>query len=139
MADASYRIFTHKSPALPEQFRNMLIAEYLRSLRKGNEYLELIEPLAYFNVYDAYFKALLARPDSAVKLAALSDDPDVVLGWALVEPDKLHFVYVKKDYRRIGIAKSLVSEPFSRFSHLTKIGKALWDTKFPRAAFNPFC
>lgn len=139
MTEASYKVLKFKGPDTPEQFRNMLFSEFLRSLRFGNEYFKLIDPEPYFQVYHAYFSALLARPESVVKIAVLSDDDDVALGWSLSEPDKLHYVYVKKDYRKIGIARSLVTEQFSRFSHLTRIGISLWTSKFPLSKFNPFC
>lgn len=117
----------------------MLFAEFLRSLRWGNEYFRLIDSEPYFQVYHAYFSVLLNRPEALVKIAVLSDDDDVALGWCLVEIDKVHYVYVKKDYRKIGIARTLISEPFSRFSHVTKTVLSLWPAKFPDAKFNPFC
>lgn len=143
---ASYKILKFKASETPLAFRNMIFGEFLRSLRFGNEYFKLIDAEPYFQVYHAYFSVLLNRPEALIKIAVLTDDDDVALGWSLTEPDKVHFVYVKKDYRhkpgnphnpRIG--SSLVSEPFSRFSHITKKAILLWPTKFPNAKFNPFC
>lgn len=139
MSGDSYKILKFAAIRLPDQYRNMLFSEFLRSLRFGNEYFKLIEAEPYFQVYHAYFSVLLSRPESLVKIAVLTDDPDVALGWSLSEFDKLHYVYVKKDFRRTGIGRALVSEPFTRFSHVTKIALSLWTSKFPSAKFNPFC
>lgn len=138
MAD-SYKILKYAAPKLPDQYRNMVFAEFLRSLRFGNEYFKLVDSESYFQVYHAYFSTLLNRPEALIKLAALSDDPDVILGWALIELDKVHYVYVKKDFRRKGIARALITEPFTRFTHVTKTALLLWPTKFSNAKFNPFC
>ena len=44
-----------------------------------------------------------------VFVAVVEDYPDVVLGWTCVAPtDVAHYVYVKHDARRMGIAKELL-------------------------------
>lgn len=81
---------------------------------------------------------LMTRPQAQVKLAVLDDDYDVVLGWALIEPDVLHYVYVNRENREIGIAKALLQNQFSEVTHLTNMGLKLWSTKLPHVIFNPF-
>lgn len=134
-----YKVLKFSANKTPDNFKNMVFSEYLRSLRFGNEYFKLVEPEPYFQVHHAYFSLLLSRPESLLKIAVLSDDYDVALGWSLTELDKLHYVYVKKDYRRAGIAKALISEPFTRFTHVTKMALVLWPSRFPNAKFNPYC
>lgn len=136
---ASYKILKFHACKMPQSYRAMVFSEFLRSLRFGNEYFRLVDAEPYFHVYHAYFSVLLARPDAILQIAVLSDEHDTALGWSLTETDKLHYVYVKKDYRKLGIGRALVSEPFSRFTHVTKIGLSLWTSKAPNAKFNPFC
>jgi hypothetical protein len=70
-------------------------------------------------------------------VAFFPEVPDEVLGWACMEGDVLHYVYVKGSYRRVGICAGLVR------------GRAVWythpsDTDGARAMkhcnvqFNPY-
>lgn len=133
----SYKIIKFRGTEVPKQYHDLIFSKFLRSLRFGNKYFKLIDSDAYYKVYNAYFKTLIVRPQAVVSLAVLTDEPDVVLGWALQEPKKLHYVYVNKDFRRMKIASSLV-EPFDVFTHLTMLGASFWKLKHKKAKFNPF-
>lgn len=59
------------------------------------------------------------------RIAYLSEDPDMLLGWAVLTGTHLEFVYVKADYRRSGIAR-LLTQGFKTFSPpQTRIGRKL--------------
>lgn len=81
---------------------------------------------------DQFYKAaseriadILKRPDSRTRVACLSDDSDMLLGWSVLVGDRLEFVYVKIDYRRKGIGRLLV-KGFKTFSEPeTRAGKAI--------------
>lgn len=145
----AYKIISFEGKKLPTQYHNLILSKFLRSLRYGNEYFNLIDKDNYFPIYSKYFQTILDRPDSVIKLAILSDDDDVVLGWSMMENKKLHYVYVNKDNRKIGIAKTLTKKPFEIITHLTAIGLSIWSSKFhnktgpnplnkPIVIFNPF-
>ncbi len=60
----------------------------------------------------ARVRAILARPDSVLRVASLPDDTDAILGWAVItsaEPHELHYVYVRKEARKQGIARVLLA------------------------------
>lgn len=60
----------------------------------------------------ARVRAILARPDSVLRVACLPDDTDAILGWAALsanEAPTLHYVYVRKDARKQGIARLLLA------------------------------
>jgi len=59
----------------------------------------------------ARVRAILARPDSVLRVVCLPDDSDAILGWAALsgEPPTLHYVYVRKDARKQGIARLLLA------------------------------
>lgn len=65
---------------------------------------------AYYRAHHPEFTRLLRS--STLALAAVDEDPDVYLGWALGVPDAgvLHYVFVKSDARGHGIADALVRE-----------------------------
>ena len=81
-----------------------------------------------------------------IKIACLPDDEDAILGWAVyeVDPDPeysgiIHYVYVRNEARRNGIAKELLSEvlgqPDITFTHKP----ALHGFKIPDTwAYNPY-
>lgn len=134
----SYKIIEFPGSQVPSQYRNMLFAKFLRSLRDGNKYFKRIDAEMFFKNYNIYFDHLLMRPESVVKIAVLTDDTDVVVGWCLAEANKLHYVWVPLDGRRQGIATALVSEGFEWHSHETDLSIIIKDRKFPNVKFNPF-
>ena len=134
----TYSIVSYSGAALPEAYRNMVFSKWLRSLKYGNDYFRLIDSDSYFEMYHQYIQALLTKTNSVVKLAVLTDDPDVVLGFAVIRDNTLDYVHVHKDQRHQGIARSLVPSNINAISHLTKIGIAIW-SKHPNVKFNPFC
>lgn len=148
----TYKVIRFQASRLPEQYQNLVLSKFLRSLRYGNQYFSFIDAHPYFEMYGRYFKNVLQRPDAVIRLAVLSDDEDVVLGWSLIEAHTLHYVYVNKDNRKLGIGKSLTETnlPFDTITHLTAIGLSIWSSKFhngvgpnilnkPKIVFNPFC
>ena len=54
---------------------------------------------------------ILARSGTALLVACHPDDPEPILGWACSENGVLHYVFVKKDVRRVGVASALLA-PF---------------------------
>jgi GNAT superfamily N-acetyltransferase len=56
-------------------------------------------------------RAVLARPDTVLRVACLPDDEDAIIGWAAVSfipTSKLFYVYVRKDARKQGVATRLL-------------------------------
>ena len=134
---ASYRILSFRTKA-PDQYKGMVYSGWLNSLRYNNDLFKLIDSDAYYKTYATYITSILKRPYSRLRIAVLSDDEDVALGWSVDEADILHYVYVPKDYRKRGIGKSLIPEGIKQFSHITTIGLSIWTTKYPSLKFNPF-
>lgn len=123
---------------LPESYRNMILAKWLRTLRFGNDFFRLIDSDAYFESYQKYIKNLMNRSQCIIRLAVLTDDPDVCLGFSVSEPEVLHYLWVHKDNRKIGIGTSLVQFPFKYLTHLTTAGISIWNKHFKDVKFDPF-
>lgn len=135
---AEYRVIRYAGPLLPDNYRSMIFAYWQRSLRHGNDYFRLVKPDAYYEAYGKYIKRILADFSCAVRLAVLAEDQDVCLGFSISRGTILDYVYVQKDYRRIGVGKSLVPADIDTITQLTKTGLLLWSNKTPSWAFNPF-
>lgn len=115
---------------------NFILATWLRGLRYGNDWFELIEPTAYFETYHKVIESLLAKPEVKVLVSCLKDDPEIILGYSVFEGPRLHWVFVKKPWRMIGIAKSIVPVETSIATHVTVIGRSIMQKH--KVVFNPF-
>jgi len=135
---SSYKIVQYAGKDIPQAYRAMVFSKWLRSLRSGNDYFKLIASSAYYGVYHSFIESILNREQAILKFAVLIEDPDVVLGWAAMEPGKLHYCFVNTESRRLGVATALCSDPVFSITHLTKIGMAIWNSKLKSAVFNPF-
>jgi len=133
----TFKVLTFKAH-VPKSYESLIFSTWLNSLRYGNEYFKLIEAEPYFKAYSAYITQILSRPNTRVRIAVLTDEPDTALGWAIDEGEVLHYIFVKKDLRRNGIGNALLSKNIKTFSHLTTQGLKLWNLKDPKLKFNPF-
>ena len=135
--ESNYSIVAFPAAKLPIRYQAFILAKWKRSLRSGNDYFKLIDPNSFYKAYDRYTQLLLARPDSIIRIAVLSDDPDVALGWSLIEGDTLHYVFVQAEQRNKGIAKNLVPVKINWFTHLTHTGARIW-SKHKEVKLDPF-
>lgn len=131
-----YKVISYLGSHLPPEFTNVIIAPFINSLRYGNDLFKLVDQDSYYKAYSKYIGLLLMRPKSVIKLALLNDK--TVLGWSLYEDEILHYVWVKKEVRRQGIARALLPMKFTSISHITNKGLNIWVNKFPEVRFNPF-
>jgi hypothetical protein len=131
-----YRLISYIAPELPPDFKNLIIAPFLNSLRYGNDLYKLIDKDAYYLKYAKYVELLLTRSTCVIKLAILNDD--TVLGWCLAEGKAVHYVWVKKEVRRQGICQALLPKSFDTISHITNKGINIWINHFPNVRFDPF-
>ena len=134
--ESSYRIITYASKEVPKDFINLIRAPFLNTLRYGNEFFKLIVQDSYYKKYGAYVDFLINRPEMKVVTAQLNDQ--TVLGWALIEKNTLHYIWVKKELRRQGIGKSLIKD-VNTFSHITNVGLSIWGKEnYKDMVFDPF-
>ena len=131
-----YRLVAYYGATLPPEFKNLVIAPFLNSLRYGNDLYKLIDKDAYYFSYSKYIESLLQRPHSIVKLAILNDM--TVLGWCLMENKVVHYIWIKKEVRRQGIGQALLPKTFDTISHITNKGINIWVNHYPNVKFNPF-
>lgn len=136
----SYRIVQYSGYKMPKAYQALVYAEWMRSLRFGNDYMKMIETNVYYTTYRAYITKLLDHPESQVRLAVLEEDPDIVLGFSVHRTGILDYVFVQREMRKAGIAKKLVPVGIDTITHITKSALAIMGknyTKWPYT-FNPF-
>lgn len=119
--------------------RALVFSTWLRSFQATNDFAKRLPRDAFFASHHQVIERILAR-GATVTLAVLPDDHSVVFGWAVTEgPATVHYVYVKPDFRKFGIARALlehVEKPFI-YSHTTNKASQL-SHKLVNCAYNPY-
>lgn len=77
---------------------------YAGSSRDARDYATMAD---FYRDYAPVIAELLAR--SVVTVAALKDNDDIIVGWSAIEGDVLHYVLVKPRWRKLGVARYLLS------------------------------
>lgn len=83
------------------------------------------ESIQFYRAVNKKIRFLLAMPDTKIKIACLKDDPDIIIGYSVVNKDNVIWTYVKFDYRRKGIANLLCKGLKSVSFPLTRIGEKI--------------
>jgi GNAT superfamily N-acetyltransferase len=138
MPQTSYEVIAFAGANLPLRYQGLVYSRWLLGLRYGNEYYRLTSARSYFDHYHAFLTRLINQRGTIVRLAVLSDDHDVALGFSVARGRLLDFVHVQRDMRNQGIGSKLVPGDIEAITHLTKAGKAIWQTKYPQWYFDPF-
>lgn len=120
--------------AIPEDL-NFVMATWLRGLYYGNPWFKEIKKDNFMAKYHDIITKVLSKETTRVKVAALIDDQNIILGYSVQEPALLHWIFVKEAWRRMGIAKRLTPERIDVTTHLTVLGRKL---KPQDMEFNPF-
>ncbi len=89
----------------------------------------------FYNFYSSVISRIIGRPGIEIKSAVLETEPNIVLGFVVYEPGIIHWIYVKEDWRRLGIAKRLMPKGIKYSSHITELG---WQIMPESIDYNPF-
>lgn len=111
----------------------LIYSTWLLGLYHGCEWFGRIKKDSFFKNYKRALEGLLPR--CQIKVAALADDPDVILGYVCFRGESLDWIFVKKAWRKMGIAKSLLPAGITNCTHLTKVGRSLKPKEW---TFDPF-
>jgi hypothetical protein len=124
-----------------------IYATMLRGLYYGCHFYGAIEKSAFFSAYQEVLVKILSKTHLTPCIAVLTEDPECILGYSLVErrvaseaadrSDILHFIYVKNAWRKQGIAKRLLQgSKITTTTHITDLGNSIRNQR--GWAFNPF-
>lgn len=118
---------------------NFIYASWLRGLYHGDTWFGEIPKHIFMTNYHKVLELIIARPGIQIKVACLKEDPDVILGYAVIgNSSVLHWLFVKSAWRKIGIGKSLLPEKVTAVTHLTKLGRILMRKIPGYPVFDPF-
>ncbi len=119
--------------------KNFILATFLRGLYYGDSWFSQIPKDIFMANYKYIAEKLIEDNNTVIKVACLTDDPDVILGYSILGASyqTVHWVYVKANWRKKGIGKSLVPTNLAVATHLSELGRELL-TKYKGAIFNPF-
>lgn len=126
-----------------------VFATWLNSYKHGSPFCRRVPDGIYFAQHHAVIERLLKR--SVVRVATIPEDDDVILGWACYEPAIedggftvpaiIHYVYVKPDFRKAGVAQKLlggVSMVGAMYTHDVFMLHGPLAGKVKRLLFNPY-
>lgn len=124
-------------------YLGFILSNWMTTLRYTNDWFKLIDEDIYYTTYSKVIRAILDRPQTQVRLAVLSDNLDVCIGFSVCELQILHYCFVKREGRKQGIATSLVPKDIHTITHLTVPGVVIWTHKMFKSktfhvVFNPF-
>lgn len=119
--------------------KNFVLSTFLLGIYYGGTAYSEMSKDIFMLEYHKLAEKLLISEDTSLKVACLKEDHNVILGYALLDKDghTIHFVFVKKLWRKIGIMKSLIPQQVLFCTHLTDVGISLIK-KAPYISFNPF-
>ncbi len=140
IVDPTYSVLSFPAAKLPDEYKSIIFAKWLRTFRSGNPLIKSIDTPAFFDQYHKYIEMLLSKPDSVIKLAVLTDTPDVVLGFSVSREDVLDYIYVHKDNRKLGIGRKLFPKGTTTMTHVTLSALEIWrnNPKYKHLKYNPF-
>lgn len=118
-------LIAYKIRADTEDDRNFILSSWLRSFRNNGDWPRHIDSATYYANHQSIIQRLLVLCD--VRVACAADDENLILGWCCVDGSIVHYVFVKEQYRKLGIAKALLSglEDKAEYTHWTRIIKDL--------------
>lgn len=86
------------------------------------------DPKEFFRKTTRIIKEILKT--AKVRIACLLDSPTTIIGYSVSTGDHLNWIYVKVDYREVGIGKMLWPKEIKTVTcYLTKIGAKIADKK----------
>lgn len=117
---------------------NFIFATWLKSYKHSSAFASRIPDKLFFKGHHAVLERLLPRCE--VLITTLAGEPNTIIGYAVLEPSVIHFVYVKKPFRQMGVASGLLAhiDPNACiYTHETQMWRHLL-LKWPNAQYNPY-
>lgn len=123
--------------------RNFILATWLRGLYYGDSWFSNIPKAIFMENMHRVLEKYLANTSVKIKVACLKEDPDTILGYSVyrnlsTEITVLDWIFIKSNWRNIGIAKSLIPAHTNAYTHVTKSGLSIVKEKYPHMVYNPF-
>jgi GNAT superfamily N-acetyltransferase len=121
-------------------FFNSMLHHYKHS----SPHTRLIADSVYYKDLHAIITRLTQRKGHVLKFVALKEDPTVVIAyiWANQYPECVHYIYVKRAFRKMGLAKLLYEAVFKdipkvSYTFLTYDAGSITQ-KYKQLVYNPY-
>lgn len=111
-----------------------ILDSWLKTLRVNNDFFRQIDRDIYKLIYPEIVTRLVRT--HRTRVACLKEDDDVIIGYVCTNSDTLHWVFVKNQWRGLGIMKDLVPNGLTFISHTTRLFRPISDKYNWR--LNPF-
>lgn len=100
------------------------------------DFFSSIDQDTFMKEYHNFLELQFIREGTKIRIACLVEDNDVIVGFSVFLRETLHFVFVKPDWRRIGIANDLIPSEINNVSGFTRVGDIIRRKK--QWNFNPW-
>lgn len=124
--------------------RNFIFKTILQHYRHASPHNKDIPDNIYYDCHHLLISKVMRQPGNIVRVAALKEDPEVLFGflWGNIDPETVHYVYVKKAFRRMGMARMMYESLFDDdadvyITHWTREAAFLYE-KNDNLVFNPY-
>lgn len=114
---------------------NFIYDTWLNGLYFGNETFHLMREHIFKRNYQRVLNYLLSLPRCTIRVCALSEDHDTIIGYSVCRGTSLDWVFVKPIWRRLGVAKRIIPPEIETFTHVTKMVRGFKPKEWE---FNPF-
>lgn len=122
---------------------NFILATWLRSYRHASQFAKKISNAIYYKWHHKVIERIIDR-GGEILVAHPLGEPDVILGYLCTELQTdnkrvVHYCYVKKTFRKMGVAKSLLEANILEgafFTHYTT--DCDWITKKYKITYDPY-
>jgi len=113
---------------------------WLRSYRHSSQFAKKISNATYYKWHHAIIEHLIGTAGTQVRIIHPTGDTGTILGFSCISmydnKPVVHFVYIKKAFREMGLAKKLIWETGpGYFSHMTENLKL---DRHPDFEYNPY-
>lgn len=136
----TYSVISFLAKKLPQQYEALIYDRWLKSYSDGNHDMRRVPKKLFLRKWRKRLEFILAQPEARVRLAVLSDDHDIVLGFVIYRGETIDYIHVLHDQREQGIARILLPPNIAYFSHITKMCENILkkNPKYKAWKYNPF-
>jgi GNAT superfamily N-acetyltransferase len=123
---------------------NFVMLTLMKNYKFNSPFAYDINEYTLYSAFQQILPRVFDRPGNMLYVAALKEEPDVILGfiWANSFPKTIWYTYVKKGFRKMGFGKALYDYCFDdseriHFPLYTPEAKRAL-TEYKHFAYNPF-
>lgn len=120
-----------------------IMHSWLRSYKTMSEIVKRVRDESFYKNHQIILKDIFQSPTNEILVAHLKDEPDIIIGYLVFGKEQLiHYVYVKSEFRNLGIAKRLLNSAnldveAATFTHWTEMVHRYLE-KHPNLIYDPY-